>query len=103
MIYLEVTMETNKGIKLDWNANGINNIVQNVHNLINTFRYEVAYDRTKGIDPSILDKPATQAKALYISEIYRMINTYEPRAKVKQVDFVELNDGNMQFKVVIEV
>jgi len=99
-----IEIDTSKPVQLNWDASGIERIAQNVRNLISTWRYEVAYNRTLGIDTSILDKPADVAAALYIAEIYRLISDYEPRATVKEVQITGINDeGNMQFRVVIEV
>lgn len=89
---------------LDWKASGDERIVQNVLNLIRTFRYEVGYDRTRGINPAVIDKPMQEAAALYTSEIFRVIDLYEPRASVNSVNFIDVDlEGNMQFKVAIEI
>ena len=82
----------------------IERIIQNVENLISTWKYEVAYNRVMGMDPTLLDQPLDIAVARYTSEVYRLVADYEPRAKVKEVAFTGLDDeGNMQFKVVIDV
>ncbi len=88
---------------IDWSARGKERITQNIKNLLTTMRYEIAYDRTLGIDPSIIDKPLPQATALYTAEIYRVIADYEPRAKVREVKITTDGEGNMQAKVVIEL
>lgn len=91
-------------MQLDWGASGAYRVVQNVYNLINTWRYEVAYNRIMGMDTKLLDKPLNIAVSQYISEVYRIISEYEPRANVKNVKFIGVDDeGNMQFKVVVEV
>lgn len=90
--------------QLDWNAKHEQRVVQNVRNLINTWRYEVAYDRTKGLDPTILDRPAEESAALYVSEVYRLIETYEPRARIISVMPTGINaSGQINIKVVIQV
>lgn len=89
---------------INWTAKGIDRILQNVRNLINTCRYEIAYDRTLGIDSSVLDKPLDQAVALYTADIYRLIRSREPRVQIKSVVFLGADDeGNMNFKVVVEI
>jgi len=91
-------------MQLDFGAKGNERILQNVYNIINTFRYEVAYNRTMGIDPTIFDKPADIAAALYSAEVFRIVPDYEPRAEVKAVNFVGVDeDGNMSFEVVVEI
>jgi phage baseplate assembly protein W len=101
---VELVIDTSAPAALDWAAAGVARIAQNVRNLISTFRYEVAYDRTLGIDPALLDKPAETAAAQYIAEVYRVVSLYEPRAMVKDVRFTGVDtDGNMQFQVVVEI
>jgi phage baseplate assembly protein W len=101
---MEYTIDTSKPIQIDWSARGDQRIVQNVWNLINTWQYEVGYNRIKGMNPAILDKPAPVASTLYIAEVFRVVGQYEPRAKVQEVRFIGVdNEGNMQHEVVIEV
>ena len=89
---------------LNWNASGDERIIQNVLNIIRTHRYEVAYDRTRGINPTVLDKPLETAVMLYTAEIYRVVELYEPRAAVGKVEFTGVDtDGNMQFRVVLDI
>lgn len=97
-------IDTSIPAPLNWNATGDERILQNIRNLISTWRYEVAYDRTKGLDPGMLDKPAESAQALYIAEIYRLIETYEPNAALKDVKLLSINpDGQIEVKVVVEI
>lgn len=98
-----ITINT-QGSALDWAARGVNRIAQNVLNLISTWRYEVAYNRTLGIDPSIIDKPAPVAAALYTAEVYKLVQEYEPRARVSSVRYNGITpDGNIDAEVVIEI
>jgi hypothetical protein len=97
-------IDTSKPLELNWAAKDEERIIQNVRNLISTWRYEVAYDRTKGLDPGIMDKPTVEASAQYISEIYRLVEDYEPNAEVKSVTPIGIDDeGQIDFKVVIEI
>lgn len=97
-------MDTGQEMKLDWTAKGVQRILQNVRNLISTWKYEVAYSRIKGIDPSIIDRPADVAAALYVAEVYQVVGDYEPRAALQDVQFTGVDEeGNMQFRVVIEI
>ncbi len=99
-----VEIDTSKEYTLDWQAKGIDRIVQNVRNLISTFRYEVGYDRTKGLDPTLIEKPYDDAVALFISEVYRLVDTYEPNATVESVTPIGVDEeGNINFKVVINI
>lgn len=101
---MEYSIDTSKPFVQNWSAKGPERILQNVFNLLNTWRYEVAYDRTLGMKTNILDKPQDVAVAAYTAEVYRLVSEYEPRARVKEVQFVGINDeGNMEFKVVLEI
>lgn len=99
-----IAIDTSKPVQLNWAARDEERIAQNVRNLINTWRYEVPFGRTMGVDASILDKPSDIAAALYMAEVHRLVTDYEPRATVKEVQYSGIDDqGNMQFRVVIEV
>lgn len=101
MIYV---IDTSARSNPDWSAKGKMRIAQNVTNLIKTIQYEVAYDRIMGINPKLFDKPADEAASLYVAEVYRLVDDYEPRAEVKEVKLIGVNsDGEMDFRVVIEV
>lgn len=98
-----VEINTSEAVAIDWGATGTNEIVQNVLTLINTLNYEVAYDRTLGIDGKYQDMPLESAIAFVIAEIYGVIEQREPRATVEEVSFIGIDDGNLSFKVVINV
>jgi phage baseplate assembly protein W len=91
-------------IPIDWSKKGVARIIQNVINLINTYRYEVAYDRTLGLSGNYLDKPFEQMIAEATTEIYELIEKKEPRVDVKGITFSQTDiNGNTQFKVVIDI
>lgn len=90
--------------ELNFGAKGVERILQNVRNLISTYLYEVAYNRTMGINAALFDKPSDIAASMYTAEIYRVIGDYEQRATVKSVAYKGVDtDGNMGFEVVIEI
>lgn len=100
---MQYEINTTNG-KIDWNATGIERKLQNVSNLINTWRYEVGYDRTKGINPEIIDKPAMEAIPLHTAEIYRIVETHEPGVKLVSVNTTDVDEeGNINLKVVVEI
>ncbi|MBY6931024.1 hypothetical protein JW813_09320 [Clostridium botulinum] len=92
---------------INWNAKGDERILQNVSNILNTLKYELPYDRLMGRNPDNLDKPLNKIKNKLIEETYDLINTYETRANVKEVDIIyEKNDNGDNIptiKVVIEI
>jgi hypothetical protein len=101
---LEVTIDTTQPQEINWGANGVARVAQNVLNLISTRRYEVAYDRLMGLDPDLIHKPVDQLIALATSEIIDLISTREPRATIKTVEVLGVDsNGDIQAKVVIEI
>lgn len=59
-----------------------------VQNLIKTVRGEVPYERLKGIDRALIDKPSETSGSDLVSDVQFVIDTYEPRVKF---DNAELN------------
>jgi hypothetical protein len=97
-------IEINNDFNIDWTAKGINRIAQNVFNLLTTWKYEVAYDRTLGIDGTFRDKPFQEAISQATAQIYDIVAEREPRAIVKNVEYKSVDDaGNLEFRVVIDV
>ncbi|GEQ15707.1 hypothetical protein [Clostridium butyricum] len=103
---MEYEVYSNKNY-LNWNAKGDERIIQNVNTILNTFKDEVPYDRLMGRNPDNLDKPLEKVKNKIIEETYDLVNTYETRVKVKEVNIVyEIDDNNSKIpviKVVIEI
>lgn len=96
----EYTIYSNRDI--DWNARGIDRVLQNIVNLLNTFRYEVAYDRIIGRDPANIDRPLEKIIPAIIAETYDLIEEYEPRVKVKNVEVLQDSEGPV-IKVVVDI
>ena len=101
---MQAIMYTANPNRLNWAVTGTERILQNVMNLLSTEKYEIAYDRTLGIDKSFIDKPLQEAVSMATAQIYDVISSREPRASVESVDFVGLDEeGNMNFKVVLNI
>ncbi len=99
---MEVIVDTSKGIS--WVSKGNDRIVQNIINLLNTRKYEVAYDRTLGLSGDFIDKPSDEAIAIITAEVSDLISTREPRAELIEVLYAGTDEnGNMQFKVVVDI
>lgn len=91
-------------MSLTWGTKGNNRIIQNIVNLLQTRKYEVAYDRTLGLSGNFIDKPVDEAIALATAEITDLILQYEPRATLVEVLHVGNDeDGNIQLKVVVDI
>ena len=88
---------------INWNAKGNERIIQNINNILNTIQYEVAYDRVFGRNPEFLDKNFNDIKGLLIAETFDLINEYEPRATILNVDCNQLESGEIEIKVVVDI
>lgn len=98
----EYTIYSNS-IELNWNAKGIERIIQNVGNLLNTYIYEVAYNRQMGRDSGNFDRPLPVLIAAAIEETFDLIQDYEPRATVVDVEYIGIEDNIPVLKVVLKV
>ncbi|MCL6456719.1 MAG: hypothetical protein K6T85_01810 [Gorillibacterium sp.] len=99
-----ITIRTSEFPMIDWAATGTAEIVQNVFTLMNTFKYEVAYDRTLGLKQDFIDMPEQEAVAFATAQIYSVIKEREPRVKVIDVSYQGLDDNaGLLFEVVIDI
>ena len=65
-----------------------------VNNLLRLFRGEVPYERVKGLDPRIVDRPILSAELQLRRDAQWLVEVYEPRAKIKSIT-VEQSDAAM--------
>jgi phage baseplate assembly protein W len=87
-------------------AGVVEEVLQNVRILIMTVKYSVPLDRDIGIDAMYLDRPAPDAMARLRVQIAEEIRKYEPRAKVKIIEFKQYADDaalSGQFYPVLQV
>ena len=61
-----------------------------VQNFLKTTRGEVPYERIKGIDRSLIDQPSETAAPELAAEVEFVVETYEPRVKLTDVELVAL-------------
>ncbi len=82
-------------------ANGNGLPMQCVANLVRIVRGECVYDRIKGIDSTLIDKPEPIAKPLLITDVRWLIKTYEPRVNVNEIDLIGLlaREGNFRLNI----
>ena len=77
-------------------------IFRNLQTLYGTQEGEQALDRNFGINLSVMDVPSEGAKALLTAEFVRKTEMYEPRAKVKRVEWISgTEEQNLIPKVVV--
>ncbi len=82
-------------------ANGNGLPMQCVANLVRIVRGECTYDRIKGIDPSLIDKPEPIAGPLLMADAKWLIKTYEPRVSVDKIELTDLlaREGNFNLNI----
>lgn len=64
-----------------------------VQNLLKTIRGEVPYERIKGIDRTLIDRPSELAAPDLTADVRFVIETYEPRVNLSAVDLTALAAG----------
>lgn len=82
-------------------ANGNGMPMQCVANLVRIVRGECIYDRIKGIDSTLIDKPEPIARPLLITDVRWLIKTYEPRVDANEVDLKDLLALQGNFRINI--
>lgn len=88
-------------------ATGITEIIQNVKTILSTRRGSVPGDRAFGVDGNIVDQPLIVARARGMADIVETVEKYEPRVRVKKVEWREnvtdAMDGRLVPAVTIEI
>lgn len=86
-------------------AEGNNNPRICVMNLLRTRMGEVPYDRARGFDSSVMDRPTTIAMADYVEDAKRVIEDYEPRVDPESIGLKAANAmyGNFGFLASIRL
>ncbi|SCJ81158.1 Uncharacterised protein [uncultured Flavonifractor sp.] len=62
-------------------------------NLLLTFRGDVPYERVKGLDPRLMDKPITVAEPEIKQDAEWLLETYEPRVTVNGISLDAKDTG----------
>ena len=74
-----------------------------VNNLFQLFRGEVPYERVKGLDPRMIDKPILTANARLRQDADWLVNTYEPRAEIKTITVLQSDTVSGGFTVTADI
>lgn len=93
---------------IDFNPSSeVAEIVQNVQTIISTIKGTVPLDRDFGIESDFIDNPTPMAQMQCRVSIIDAVKTYEPRARVKSIDFKQgaddVMDGRLLPIVTIEI
>ncbi len=78
-------------------------ITQNILCILQTFRGSCPGLRGYGLDPEVMHKPTSVAKAAYSVAISKQIATYEPRAKLRSIEFADDPKHPERLDPVLEV
>ena len=73
-----------------------------VQNLLAIVRGEVCFDRLRGLDPRIVDRPAGEAVDDAVNDARWELRTYEPRAVVENITAYRDGDPG-DFRVNAEI
>ncbi len=76
-------------------------VLQNAKNLLMTRMGEVPYDRKRGLNPDVFDKPLPFVKAHIMQEITRVL-AWEPGVRLISVEISQDRDGTV-FLCEVEV
>lgn len=68
-------------------GNGAPDVCAN--NLLRIARGEVPFERVKGLDPRLIDRPMSEAESEIRQDAEWLISTYEPRAAVNAINITQ--------------
>ena len=74
-----------------------------VNNLLRLFRGEVPYERLKGLDPRIIDRPIVTADTELRQDADWLVDIYEPRAQITSVSVTQDDTASGSFTVSAEL
>ena len=99
-----VTVSTDQTEALNWSAKGTERKVQNVLNIIRTYKGEVAYNRSLGISSDIIDKPIDEARAIMAEDLTTNIEQNVTGVRLVSLSVEEAGEtGDISIKATIEV
>lgn len=84
-------------------ASGNGTPQQCVQNLIRITRGEVPYERIKGLNADIIDKPANISSAMLQADVEFLVETYEPRTALNEFDVAALAAEIGSFKLNVNI
>lgn len=82
-------------------SSGNGDPMQCVSNLIRIVRGENPYERCKGLDPRLIDKPYSTSDEAIRKDVLWNIRTYEPRVNVEKININALLEEQGQFALKI--
>lgn len=100
---IEIIDNPEMKFNFNFNAAGVEEVIQNVRTILTTPIGTVGFDRDFGVDPGLIDLPIREARARITVEYIEKIRRYEPRAKIKSITFTTNAEGRLKPKVVIDI
>ena len=96
------TAQVKRGDPMKASGNGAPEIC--VQNLLKTIRGEVPYERIKGIDRTLIDKPSETAATDLAADVEFLVETYEPRVQLSDSDLKALTAqaGDFELRASID-
>ena len=73
------------------------------NNLFRLFRGQVPYERVKGLDPRLLDRPIVTSNMQLRQDADWLIDTYEPRAAIKAISILRSDSAEGGFTITAEI
>lgn len=72
-------------------------------NLLRMVRGEVPFDRVKGLDPRLVDKPMTDTRAELESDAEWVLETYEPRVQFDGISVAQADTEGGGYVVTAKI
>lgn len=73
------------------------------NNLLQIVRGEVPFERVKGLDPRLIDRPMSEAENDIRQDAEWLISTYEPRVTVNAINIEQATGAEAGFSVTADV
>lgn len=103
MLNAEIEVTIDKFISI-MPENEFEEIAQNVRMIITTLKKQVPLDRGFGLDSALVDMPINVAQVRMTANIVTAVNEFEPRVKVKKVNFSgDGVEGLVVASVIVEI
>lgn len=81
----------------------VEQILQNVAVILNTWKGSVPLHRDFGLDPVLLHKPINVVEDQIIADVIDTIEKYEPRAEVQEVSMDVAKDTPDKLKITVKL
>lgn len=72
------------------------------NNLLQIVRGEVPFERVKGLDPRLIDRPISEAKSSIRQDAEWLLGTYEPRVTVNAINIAPATGADAGFAITVD-